>query len=109
MPATFPTSNPALKTDYVDNVDDVLAANQNQPNLETNAIATKIGTGASTPAAGTFLGGTGAGTSSWQTVTVPVKATGAEITAGTDDAKFATAKALSDAGAFNFLINQVFN
>lgn len=30
--------------------------------------------------------------------TLPVKATGAEITTGTDDAKFATAKALADAG-----------
>lgn len=32
------------------------------------------------------------------TQTVPVKATGAEVTTGTDDAKFATPKALADAG-----------
>lgn len=32
------------------------------------------------------------------TGTVPVKASGAEVTTGTDDAKFATAKALADAG-----------
>ena len=31
-------------------------------------------------------------------VVTPVKASGAEITTGTDDAKFATAKALADAG-----------
>jgi lysophospholipase L1-like esterase len=43
MPATFPTGLPGLKINYVDNVDDILAANQNQPNLEINALATKVG------------------------------------------------------------------
>ena len=65
MPANFPTSAPALKSDYADNTDDVMAANQNQPNLEVNAIATKIGTGASTPTLGKVLTGSGTGTSIW--------------------------------------------
>ncbi len=39
--------------------------------------------------------------------TANTKATGAEIDTGTDDTKFATAKALKDAGIFNFLINQI--
>lgn len=43
MAANFPTSLPALKTDYSDNNDDVMAANQNQPNLELNAVAGKVG------------------------------------------------------------------
>lgn len=38
------------------------------------------------------------GTSIANKPTIPVKASGAEITTGTDDAKFATAKALKDAG-----------
>lgn len=39
----------------------------------------------------------------WQvsTATVPVKATGAELDTGTDDAKFATAKALADSEYVN--------
>ena len=39
----------------------------------------------------------------WQvsTATVPVKATGAEINTGTDDAKFATAKAIADSLVFS--------
>lgn len=64
--ANFPTSAPNLKTNYVDNVDDVMAANQNTPNDEVNAIASKIGTGASTPTSGKVLKGTGTGTSSWE-------------------------------------------
>lgn len=69
--ANFPTSAPNLKTNYVDNVDDVMAANQNTPNEEVNAIAGKIGTGASTPTAGLFLQGTGTGTSAWNTLNAP--------------------------------------
>ena len=69
--ANFPTSAPNLKTDYVDNVDDVMADNQNTPNEEVNAIAGKIGTGASTPTAGLFLQGTGTGTSAWNTLNAP--------------------------------------
>ena len=69
--ANFPTSAPNLKTNYVDNVDDVMAANQNTPNDEVNAIASKIGTGASTPTAGLFLQGTGTGTSAWNTLNAP--------------------------------------
>lgn len=65
MAANFPGAAPALKTDYLDNVDDVMAANQNQPNLETNAIAAKLGTGASTPTNGKILKGNGVGTSAW--------------------------------------------
>lgn len=40
---------------------------------------------------------------------IPVKATAAELIAGTDDAKFATAKGLKDAGIQNWLVNQIFN
>ncbi len=43
MPANFPTSEPGLKVDYADNTDDVMAANQNQPNMEVNAIGGFIG------------------------------------------------------------------
>lgn len=65
MPANYPTSAPNLKTDYADNTDDVMAANQNQPNLEINAIAGKVGTGSSTPTSGKLLRGTGTGASAW--------------------------------------------
>jgi len=41
--ANFPTSLPNLKTDYADNVDDVMADNQNEPNGEINAIGNYIG------------------------------------------------------------------
>ena len=41
------------------------------------------------------------------TGTIPVKASGAEITTGTDDAKFATAKALKDAGLNTRLASKV--
>lgn len=40
-------------------------------------------------------------------VAVPVKATGAEITTGTDDAKFATPKAMADAGVNTRLKSKV--
>jgi hypothetical protein len=43
MAANFPTGATALETGYVDSVNDVLAANQNQPNFEINAIAAKVG------------------------------------------------------------------
>lgn len=43
MAANFPTSAPGLTTNYNDNTDDVMAANQNQPNLEINAVAAKVG------------------------------------------------------------------
>ena len=41
--------------------------------------------------------------------TIPVKATGAELSTGTDDAKFATAAALKSAGINSWLANQVYN
>lgn len=41
------------------------------------------------------------------TGTVPVKASGAEVTTGTDDAKFATAKALADAGVNTRLSSKI--
>ncbi len=52
---------------------------------------------------GTSVSGTHSGTSSGTNTgdqTLPVKATGAEIDTGTDDAKFATAKALADSTKF---------
>jgi len=46
---------------------------------------------------GQFLGVNSGNTApEWATVTIPVKATGAELNTGTDDAKFATALALTD-------------
>lgn len=45
--ATFPTSLPGLSTSYVDSVDDIMAANQNTPNDEINAIAAKVGVNSS--------------------------------------------------------------
>ena len=41
--SNFPTSTPGLPTNYADNVDDVMAANQNNPNGEINAIGGYIG------------------------------------------------------------------
>lgn len=64
-------------------------------NDTVEAIQDKIGTGASTPASGKVLAGTGAGTSEWKDQVV--KAAGSDITTGTDDAKFLTSKALADA------------
>lgn len=68
-------------------------------NDTVEAIEDKIGTGASTPTNGKVLTGTGTGTSAWSDPPATVtKATSAELNAGTDDAKFATAAAI--AGSF---------
>lgn len=65
-----------------------------------NQLEAKVGIGASIPTSGLVLtGGVTAGTSAWTalpTYNIPVKATGAEINTGTDDAKYTTAKAIAD-------------
>ena len=46
------------------------ATQHGNANDEITAVATKIGTGASTPAAGKYLKGSAAGVSSWETLTI---------------------------------------
>lgn len=74
MAANFPTSlddSTSLVT-VTDNVTDALAIHQNYKRDAIVAIETKIGIGASTPTANTFLKGTGTGTSAWVTISSPV-------------------------------------
>jgi len=72
MAANFPTSLPSFSnpasTDYLNSP--AHATQHANNNDETVAIATKIGTGASTPAAGKYLKGSAAGVSSWETLTI---------------------------------------
>lgn len=71
--------------DPTTNVGDIIYRNATAP--------TRLGIGSS----GQFLGiNSGSTAPQWSTVTIPVKATGAEINTGTDDAKFATALAMTD-------------
>lgn len=51
-----------------DNVTNVVAAHHNNQSDAIIAIETKVGTGASTPAANQFLKGNGVGTSAWSTI-----------------------------------------
>lgn len=65
--ANFPTSLPSLvnpvATDYLNSP--AHATQHGNVNDETTAVATKIGTGASTPTDNKVLRGTGTGTSAW--------------------------------------------
>jgi hypothetical protein len=67
MTATFPTALPTYTnpsgTDTVDAVDH--AAQHANANDDIEALAAKVGTGASTPAGGSILTGNGTGTSTW--------------------------------------------
>lgn len=67
MTASFPTSVPNYSnpagSDQVGTVDH--AAQHANVNDDVEGIATKIGTGSSTPAAGSLLVGNGSGTSTW--------------------------------------------
>lgn len=69
--ASFPTSQPNLSnpsgSDPLNNPDH--ASQHGNANDEIEALATKVGTGASTPANNQFLVGNGAGTSAWQSLT----------------------------------------
>lgn len=68
FPGSLPSfSNPA-GTDYLNSP--AHATQHANNNDETVAIATKIGTGASTPAASKYLKGSAAGVSSWETLTI---------------------------------------
>lgn len=65
--ANFPTTLPSISnpsgTDYLNSP--AHATLHGSVNDEVTAVATKIGTGASTPALGQVLKGTGTGTSAW--------------------------------------------
>ena len=80
-----------LKTDLTDNSDSFIAS---QKAVKTAVDAKQdtlvSGTSIKTINSTTLLG------SGDIAITVPVKATGAEVDTGTDDAKFATAKAIAD-------------
>lgn len=82
MAAEFPTSIP---TDHNSTGSETLAqaasglghaALHNDHSDEIVAIATKLGTGSSTPSSGTVLRGTGAGTSAWGDVVLTTDVTG---------------------------------
>jgi hypothetical protein len=70
--ANFPTSAPSFTNpgagDYLNSP--AHATQHSSNNDETVAIATKIGTGASTPVADTYLKGSGVGTSAWTGLTI---------------------------------------
>lgn len=63
FPTSLPTITNPTSTDYLNSpAHATIHANVND---EVTAVATKVGTGASTPTAGTYLKGTGTGTSAW--------------------------------------------
>jgi hypothetical protein len=70
--SNFPTSIPSLSNpsgqDYLNSP--AHATQHANVNDEVTAVAAKIGTGASTPAAGKYLKGSAAGVSSWETLTL---------------------------------------
>lgn len=74
----FPTSLPSFAGFTSSNTlaADNHAAQHNLEQSEIVAVATKIGTGASTPASGTVLGADGSGTSSWRQVNLTSDVTG---------------------------------
>lgn len=76
--ANFPTSTPSFAgfTSSHTLAADNHAAQHNLEQGEIVALATKIGTGSSTPTSGTVLRGTGAGTSSWAQVALTTDVTG---------------------------------
>jgi hypothetical protein len=70
--ANFPTSAPSFSnpsgTDYLNSP--THATQHSSANDEIVAVAAKIGTGASTPTSGTYLKGSGTGTSAWTSLTI---------------------------------------
>lgn len=70
--SNFPVSLPSISDPSANNFTNSPshATIHSEVNDETTAIATKVGTGASTPVSGTYLHGTGAGTSSWDALTI---------------------------------------
>ena len=70
--ANFPASSPSFTNpaagDYLNSP--AHATQHSGVNDEVVAIAAKIGTGASTPTSGTYLKGSGTGTSAWSTLTI---------------------------------------
>jgi hypothetical protein len=70
--ASFPTSLPNISnptgSDYLNSP--AHATQHSTVNDEVTAVATKIGTGASTPTDGKYLKGSGTGTSAWATLTI---------------------------------------
>lgn len=72
MAINFPISlddNTSLPI-VVDAVTDVLAVHQNDPRLAIIALEGKVGITASTPVVGTYLKGTGTGTSEWSSIAI---------------------------------------
>lgn len=65
-PATLPSFTNPASGDYFNSPSH--ATNHSSNNDETTAIATKIGTGASTPVVNQYLKGSGTGTSSWTSI-----------------------------------------
>lgn len=80
--ATSKTNNPSL------------SSGQSNQNDAIKAIETKVGTGSSTPASNTLLRGTGAGTSSWSSLTSSQLAASISDETGTGSAVFATTPTL---------------
>jgi hypothetical protein len=68
FPTTLPSFSNPTANDYLNSP--AHATEHSSNNDETVAVATKIGTGASTPVASTYLHGTGTGTSSWDAIAV---------------------------------------
>lgn len=74
FPGSLPPAGTAVSTDTLAAAGHTALHNNDRD--EIRAIATKIGTGASTPAANTVLRGTGAGTSAWGQVSLSGDVTG---------------------------------
>lgn len=90
---------------------DTHAAQHNQEQADIIALATKMGTGASTPTTNTVLASTSNGTSSWSQVNLTTMVssvlpianggTGTTNTTGTGSVVFATAPALTGGGSWS--------
>lgn len=106
--ATFPTSIPSYTgfTSTHTLAADNHAAQHNSEQGDIVAVATKIGTGSSTPTSGMLLRGTGSGTSSWAQVNLtsditgvlPIAngGTGTTSTTGTGSVVYGTAPTVSN-------------
>lgn len=68
FPTTLPSISNPTGTDYLNSP--AHATQHSSVNDEVTAVATKIGTGASTPTNGTYLKGNGTGTSAWTSLTI---------------------------------------
>lgn len=70
FPGAVPSYTATAGADFLGNTSIVgLSGLLNAFEIDITGLATKLGTGASTPASNTFLVGTGSGTSAWQSLT----------------------------------------